>query len=399
MKIQRMQDLKLDGKTVLVRVDYNVPLKDGVVKDNKRITATEKTIKYLLEKNCKIVLMAHLGRPKGKVVEEFSLKPVVGEVEKVMGAKVHFASDCVDKPAEDAVNKAKNGEIVLLENLRFHKEETDNDKNFAEKLSKNGEIFIQDAFGALHRAHASTSAVAEFFETKAIGFLVQKELEFLDRAIKSPEKPFTAIIGGAKVSDKIGVLNKLIDLCDNILIGGGMAYTFLKAQNLNVGNSLLEEDKIEEAKAIIEKAHQNNVEILLPADHIIATELSDNVKPEISESMAIPDGYMGLDIGPRTISLFAEKIKNSKTIFWNGPLGVFENDLFAKGSVSIANFLKEVTTQGVITIVGGGDSLSVLKKANINADELSHCSTGGGASMEFLEGKVLPGLQALSIEK
>lgn len=398
MKIKKIQDLNLDGKTVLVRVDYNVPIKDGLVADNKRITSTEKTIKYLLEKNCKIVLMAHLGRPKGKVISEFSLEPVALEIEKVMGAKVHFAKDCVGDEADKVVKNAKAGEIVLLENLRFHEEETNNDKSFAEKLAKHGEVFVQDAFGTLHRAHASTSAVAEFFgDNKAIGFLVQTELEFLDRAIKNPVKPFTVIIGGAKVSDKIDVLDKFIDLCDTILIGGGMAYTFLKSQNLNIGNSLVEEDKVETAKAIIEKAASNNVEILLPADHIIAkTFEGEDVKT--TDSMAIADGYMGLDIGPRTAALFAEKIKNSKTVFWNGPLGVFENDLFAKGSIAIAQVLKQASDDGVITIVGGGDSLSVLKKADIDRNALTHCSTGGGASMEFLEGKVLPGLKAVSQE-
>ena len=406
MKIKRIEDVNLDSKTVLVRVDYNVPIKDGLVTDNTRIVSTEKTIKYLLEKNCKIVLMAHLGRPKGQVVEEFSLKPVVPEIERVMGVKVHFATDCVGEEADKVVAEAKQGEIVLLENLRFHKEETDNDKAFAEKLAKHGEVFVQDAFGALHRAHASTSAVAEFFgiEDKAIGFLVQKELEFLDRAIKTPQKPFTVIVGGAKVSDKIEVLNKFIDLCDTILIGGGMAYTFLRAQGLNIGNSLVEEEKVESAKSIIEKAASNNVEILLPADHVIATELSDAggeplaVEPQLTDSMAIPEGYMGLDIGPRTAALFAEKIKTSKTVFWNGPLGVFENDLFAKGSIAIAEILRQATEEGVITIVGGGDSLSVLKKAKIDRQALTHCSTGGGASMEFLEGKVLPGLKAVSQE-
>lgn len=397
MKIQMVQDLNLDNKTVLVRVDYNVPIKDGLVVDNTRILGTIKTIKYLLKKNCKVVLMAHLGRPKGQVVPEFSLEPVASEVEKIMETKVHFAKNCVGQESDDIVKNAKQGEIVLLENLRFHKEETDNDKSFAEKLAKHGEVFVQDAFGALHRAHASTSAVAEFFgDQKAIGFLVQKELEFLDRAIKNPVKPFTAIIGGAKVSDKIDVLNKFIDLCDTILIGGGMAYTFLKSQSLNIGNSLVEEDKVESAKAIIEKAALNNVEILLPADHVVAEKLEEGVEIKLTDSMAIEDGYMGLDIGPRTAALFAEKIKNSKTVFWNGPLGVFENDLFAKGSIAIAQVLKQATSDGVITIVGGGDSLSVLKKAKIDVNSLTHCSTGGGASMEFLEGKVLPGLQAIS---
>lgn len=394
-KLPKLQNTDIKNKSVLVRVDYNVPIKDGKVADDKRVTATLKTVKYLLENNCKVVLMAHLGRPKGKVTPEFSLAPVAPVVENVMGAKVHFAPDCVGPEADKVVAAAKNGEIVLLENLRYHPEEEKNDAAFAKQLAKHGQVFVQDAFGAIHRAHASTSAVAAELPG-CTGFLVQKELEFLGEALLvNPRRPFLAIIGGAKVSDKISVLNKLLEQVDSLVIGGGMAYTFLQAQNVSVGKSLVEPDKIDDAKAIIAKAYAKKVDILLPADHIIAQEISDAAEVKTTQAMAIPEGWMGLDIGPRTINNFKEHIARAKTVFWNGPLGVFETEAFAKGSVSIAEALAEATKKGTVTVIGGGDSLRVIKKAGIKADKLSHCSTGGGASMEFLEGKELPGLTAL----
>ncbi|MDD4004453.1 MAG: phosphoglycerate kinase [Elusimicrobiaceae bacterium] len=393
-KLPELQNTDVKGKSVLVRVDYNVPVKDGKVADDKRVAATHKTVKYLLENGCRVVLMAHLGRPKGAVNPEFSLAPVAPVVEKIMGAKVHFAPDCIGPQADAAVDAAKPGEIVLLENLRFHPEEEKNDAAFAKKLARHGEVFVQDAFGAIHRAHASTSAVAAELPGCA-GFLVQKELEFLGEVISHPERPFLAIIGGAKVSDKITVLNKLLEQVDMLLIGGGMAYTFLQAQNVSVGKSLVEPGNVEDAKSIISKAYARKVECLLPADHVIAQELSDTAEVKTTQAMAIPDGWMGLDIGPRTIANFREQIARAKTIFWNGPLGVFETDAFAKGSIAIANALADATGNGAVTVVGGGDSLRVLKKAGLKADRLSHCSTGGGASMEFLEGKELPGLTAL----
>ena len=395
LKLAKLQDADLKGKNVVVRVDYNVPIKDGKVGDEKRIAATVPTVKHLLENGCRVVLLSHLGRPKGKVAPEFSLKPLVPSVEKLMGAKVHFASDCVGPEADKAVAAAKKGEIVLLENLRFHPEEEANDAAFAKQLAKHGEFFVQDAFGTVHRAHASTAAIAAYLPG-CIGFLVQKELEFLDRAVKSPERPFLAIIGGAKVSDKIMVLNNLLDSVDMLLIGGGMAYTFLVAQNVGIGKSLLEADKVEEAKTIIAKAYKKHAQCLLPADHVAVQELKPEAKSQVTQSMAVPDGWLGVDIGPRTIAIFKEHIKQAKTIFWNGPLGVFEMDAFANGSLEIARALVEATQNGTTTIVGGGDSLSVLKKAGIKSSQLSHCSTGGGASMELLEGKALPGLTALS---
>ncbi|MDD6173535.1 MAG: phosphoglycerate kinase [Elusimicrobiaceae bacterium] len=392
--IVKIQDVNLDNKTVLVRVDYNVPLKDGKVDNPKRITATEKTIKYLLGKGCKVVLIAHLGRPKGKVAPEFSLAPVAPEVEKIMGVKVHFASDCVGAVAEEAVKNAKNGEIVLLENLRFHPEEEKNDKAFAAQLAKLGELFVQEAFGTVHRAHASTSAITEFLPSAA-GFLIQKEVEFLGGALENPARPFAAIIGGAKVSDKIMVLNNLLDKVDVLIVGGGMAYTFNAALGYNVSNSLLETDKEDEAKAIMAKAKEKGVKLLLPVDNIAAKEFAEGVPTVTTDSPNIPEGYMGLDIGPKTIKLFEEALSECKTIFWNGPVGVFEMPTYAKGSFAIAETLVKLTEKGAITIIGGGDSLNVLKKAKISSSKVSHASTGGGASMEFVEGKELPGLTAL----
>ncbi|MDD2773374.1 MAG: phosphoglycerate kinase [Elusimicrobiales bacterium] len=395
LKIARLQDADIKGKNVVVRVDYNVPIKDGKVENDKRIAATVPTVKYLLENGCRVVLMSHLGRPKGKVAPEFSLAPTVPVIEKLMGAKVHFAKDCIGPEAENVVNAAQKGELVLLENLRFHPEEEKNDKAFARQLASYGEFFVQDAFGTVHRAHASTAAIAEFLPGAA-GFLVQKELEYLDRTIRNPQRPFLAIIGGAKVSDKIMVLNNLLGVVDMLIIGGGMAYTFLQAQNVAIGKSLVEPDKVGEAKDIIAKSYSKHVECLLPADHVIVQEVKPDAPSQITQAMAIPDGWAGVDIGPRTTALFIERIKKARTIFWNGPLGIFEMDAFANGSVSIAKALAEATKTGATTIVGGGDSLSVLKKAGVKASELTHCSTGGGASMEFLEGKTLPGLAALS---
>ena len=392
--IVKIQDIDLKGKTVLMRVDYNVPLKDGKVDNPKRITATEKTVKYLLGQGCKLVLIAHLGRPKGKVAPEFSLAPVAPEVEKIMGTKVYFAKDCIGPEALAAVAAAKQGEIVLLENLRFHPEEEKNDENFAKELAKLGDVFVQEAFGTVHRAHASTSAITKFLPSAA-GYLIQKEVEFLGGAIETPARPFAAIIGGAKVSDKIMVLNNLLDKVNVLIVGGGMAYTFNKALGYDVSNSLLEADKIEEAKKIMETAKAKGVKLLLPIDNVCAQEFKDGIPTVTTENPNIPAGYMGLDIGPKTIKLFEEELLKCKTVFWNGPVGVFEMESYAKGSFAIAETLVKMTENGAITIIGGGDSLNVLKKAKISASKVSHASTGGGASMEFVEGKELPGLTAL----
>ena len=312
-----------------------------------------------------------------------------------MGTKVVFGKDCVGPEAAKAVAEAKNGEIALLENLRYHPEEEKNDEAFAEQLAKNGEVFVQEAFGALHRAHASTSAVTKLLPS-CIGFLVQKELQFLDKAMQNPARPFLAIIGGSKVSDKIQVLYSLLEKTDSLIIGGAMAYTFLAAQGTNIGKSLFEEDKIEEAKKIILKAHEKNVELLLPADHRTVDAIENTSSVENTAAMAIPDGRIGIDIGSRTEEIFAEKVKSAKTIFWNGPVGIFETKEYSHGTTSIAAAVAEATKAGAVSIIGGGDTVSALKAAGVDKASVSHCSTGGGASLEFIEGKMLPGLLALS---
>lgn len=393
--IKKIQDMDLKDKKVLVRVDYNVPLKDGKVDNNKRIVATEKTIKHLLENNCRVVLIAHLGRPKGKVCPEFSLAPVAAEVEKLFGVPVHFASDCVGPEADKVVAETKNGEIALLENLRFHPEEEKNDPEFAKQLAKHGEVFVQEAFGTVHRAHASTSAVANDLPACA-GYLVQKEVEFLGKALENPSRPFAAVVGGAKVSDKIMLLNNLMDKVNVLVIGGGMAYTFLKVQGYEIGKSLFDAEKENEAKAVLAKAQEKGVKILLPVDHICGKEFAETTEPVLVENVNIPADLMGLDIGPKTIELFRSELLNCKTIFWNGPMGVFEFPNFAKGSFAVAQAMIDATKSGATTIIGGGDSVNVLKKGKFNQKELSHVSTGGGASMEFVEGKELPGLVALA---
>lgn len=393
--IKKIQDMDLKNKKVLVRVDYNVPLKDGKVDNNKRIVATEKTIKHLLDNNCRIVLIAHLGRPKGKVCPEFSLAPVAAEVEKLFGVPVHFAKDCVGPEAEKVVAETKNGEIALLENLRFHPEEEKNDPEFAKQLAKHGEVFVQEAFGTVHRAHASTSAIADFLPGCA-GYLVQKEVEFLGKALENPARPFAAVVGGAKVSDKIMLLNNLMDKVNILVIGGGMAYTFLKVQGHEIGKSLFDAEKEGEAKAVLAKAQEKGVKILLPVDHICGKEFAENAEPVTVENVDIPADLMGMDIGPKTAAMFREELLKCKTIFWNGPMGVFEFPNFAKGSFAIAQAMIDATKAGATTIIGGGDSVNVLKKGKFNQKELSHVSTGGGASMEFVEGKELPGLVALA---
>lgn len=394
LKLKRLQDMTVKGKRVLVRVDYNVPMKGSHVEDDARIRETLKTLEYLLEQNAKIVLIAHLGRPKGKPEPKYTLKPVADELAKLIKKPVAFAADCVGPEADKAVAALKPGGVLLLENLRFHAEEDANDAAFAKALAKHGEVFIQDAFGALHRAHASTAGVTRHLPG-AIGFLVQRELEFLDRAMGNPARPFTAIIGGAKVSDKLAVLDKLLERVDVMLIGGAMSYTFLAAQGINIGKSLLEKDQIDAAKAIIEKGYNKKVEILLPADHVAVRQIKADAAVTVTQAMSIPAELIGVDIGPHTVEFFTEHISRSKTVFWNGPMGIFEMDAFARGSLAVAAAMAEATKAGAITIVGGGDSLSVIKKAGL-VGQMSHCSTGGGASLELLEGKVLPGLAALA---
>ncbi|MEK7656399.1 MAG: phosphoglycerate kinase [Elusimicrobiota bacterium] len=394
LKLRRLQELDVEGKRVLMRVDFNVPLKGSTITDSTRIRETIPTLKHLLQAKARVVLISHLGRPKGKPEEKYSLKPVVKELEKLSGVRVHFGSDCVGEAADKAVSAGGPGEIVLLENLRFHAGEEKNDPEFSKLLARHGEVFVQDAFGALHRAHASTSGVAKLLPG-GIGLLVQKELEFLDRVIGNPERPFLAILGGAKVSDKLAVVLRLLDRVDTLLIGGGMSFTFLHAQGISIGNSLLEKERVPDAQGIIEKAYAKDVELLLPADHIIVKEIKEGAENQVSQGMAVPEGLIGVDIGPRSIEIFSEKIAQAKTIFWNGPMGVFEIPDFAKGSLSVARALAKATSKGSVTIVGGGDSLAVLAQSKL-ARKMSHCSTGGGASLELLEGRILPGLAALS---
>ena len=392
-KIKKIQDMDLKDKKVLVRVDYNVPLKDGKVDNNKRIVATEKTIKHLLANNCRVVLIAHLGRPKGKVCPEFSLAPVAEEVQKLFGVPVHFAKDCIGAEADAVVAATKNGEIALLENLRFHPEEEKNDPEFAKQLAKHGEVFVQEAFGTVHRAHASTSAVADYLPGCA-GFLVQKEVEFLGKALENPARPFAAVIGGAKVSDKILLLNNLLDKVNVLIIGGGMAYTFLKARGLEIGKSLVDDTKLDEAKQVMQIAADKGVKMLMTVDFRVSSEFSETATA--TEVDAIPADKESMDIGPKTEKLFHDELLKCKTIFWNGPMGVFEFPNFAHGSCSIAHAMIEATQNGAISIIGGGDSVNVLKKGKIDQKAFSHVSTGGGASMEFVEGKELPGLVALA---
>ncbi|PCI36689.1 MAG: phosphoglycerate kinase [Elusimicrobia bacterium] len=391
-QIDSLDALDVKDKRVLVRVDYNVPLDGDRVVDATRIERTIPTLKALLGAGAKsLVLIAHLGRPKGERVAKYSLKPAAAELEKLLGQKVAFVSDCV---GEEALKASQEGGVVLLENLRYHSAEEGNDPEFAKQLAALGDCFVQDAFGALHRAHASTSGVAQLLPC-AVGHLVEKELKFLDGVLADPHRPFLAVLGGAKVSDKLAVTLRLLDKVDAILIGGGMAYTFLHAQGIEIGKSLLEKDLVDDAADILKQAKEKGVEILLPSDHLVASEFKEDSPACVTESQPIPADKLALDIGPKTIELFSKRIREAKTVFWNGPMGVFEMKPFAKGSVAAAEALAEATGRGATTIVGGGDSLAVLKMTGLGP-KMSHCSTGGGASLQLLEGKILPGLKALT---
>ena len=391
MNKKTVKDIDLKGKKVFVRCDFNVPMDENQnITDNTRIIAAIPTIKYLLEQNCKIILASHLGRPKGEVKPEYSLKPVAKELSKLLNTEVIMANDVI---GEDATNKAKNlkeGEILLLENVRFHREETDNEPEFAKKLASMAEIFVNDAFGAAHRAHASTTGIANYIPGVS-GFLIEKELTVLGNAINNPERPFMAILGGAKVSDKIGVIDSLLDKVDTLMIGGGMAYTFFKAQGYNVGNSLCEVDKVDLAISAMEKAKQKGVKLLLPVDTKVGKEFKPDTESKTVAWTEIPDEWEGFDIGEKTIEMFKEELKNAKTVIWNGPLGLFEFDQFAIGTNEIAKALAQLDAT---TIIGGGDSGAAVEKAGL-ADKMTHISTGGGASLEFLEGKKLPGIECL----
>ena len=388
-----VKDVDVRSKRVLVRVDYNVPLDaNGNVSDDKRITASLPTINYLLEQGARIILCSHLGRPKGEVKKEFSLAPVAKRLKELLpSVNIYFASDCIGEEAQQKAAALKDGEILLLENLRFHKEEEKNDPEFAKKLASLAEIYVSDAFGTVHRAHASTAGVAAYLPAVA-GFLIGKELNIMGGALENPERPFVAILGGAKVADKIGVITNLLNKCDTLLIGGGMAYTFFKAMGYEIGDSLLDAESIDLAKQLMETAKQKGVKLLLPVDTVVAKAFAADAEHMTVASNAIPAGWQGLDIGEKTRELFAAEIKNAKTVIWNGPMGVFEFPEFAKGTEAVAKACAEC---GGTTIIGGGDSASAVKKLGY-ADKMTHISTGGGASLEFLEGKVLPGVAALN---
>jgi len=391
MNKKTVKDIDLKGKKVFVRCDFNVPMDENQnITDNTRIVAALPTIKYLLEQNCKIILASHLGRPKGEVKPEFSLKPVAKELSRLLGKEVIMANDVIGEDAMSKASNLKEGEIMLLENVRFHREETDNDPEFAKKLASMAEIFVNDAFGTAHRAHASTTGIADYIPGVA-GFLIEKELKFLGNAINNPERPFVAILGGAKVSDKIGVIDSLLDKVDTLMIGGGMAYTFFKAQGYNVGNSLCEVEKTGLALQAMEKAKEKGVKLLLPIDTKIGKEFKPDTESKTVAWTEIPDEWEGFDIGEKTIEMFKKELQNAKTVIWNGPLGLFEFEQFAIGTNEIAKTLAELDAT---TIIGGGDSAAAVTKAGL-ADKMTHISTGGGASLEFLEGKKLPGIECL----
>lgn len=393
MAKKTIEDVNVQGKRVLVRVDYNVPLTpEGTVADDKRIVAALPTVKYLLEHGARVILCSHLGRPKGTVKPEFSLKPVAARLKELLpGVKIDFASDCIGEEAKEKAMALQDGQILLLENLRFHKEEEKNDPEFAKELASLAEIYVSDAFGTVHRAHASTAGVAAYLPAVA-GFLIGKELSIMGQALEDPQRPFVAILGGAKVADKIGVIKNLLQKCDSLIIGGGMAYTFFAAQGYGIGDSLLDKDSIGLAKDLMAEAESRGVKLLLPVDTVVAKEFAADAEHKTVKVSEIPDGWQGLDIGEESRKLFAETIKAAKTVIWNGPMGVFEFPAFAKGTAAVAEACAQC--QGT-TIIGGGDSASAVKKLGY-ADKMTHISTGGGASLEFLEGKVLPGVAALN---
>lgn len=388
-----IEDLTVKGKKILVRCDFNVPIQEGKITDENRLKGALPTIKYLMENEARVILCSHLGKPKGAPKKELSLAPVANRLSEMLGKEVVFADDdnVVGENAKKAVEAMKDGDVVLLQNTRYRKEETKNEESFSKELASLAEIFVNDAFGTAHRAHCSTVGVTEYLKESACGYLIQKELKFLGEAVENPERPFVAILGGAKVSDKINVINNLLDKVDTLIIGGGMAYTFLKAQGHTIGKSLLEEDKMSYALDMVKKAEEKGVKLLLPVDFTVATEFSKDAEPIITEDRNIGDEYMGMDIGPKTMELFTNAVKEAKTVIWNGPLGVFEFKNFAKGTETMAKALSETKAT---TIIGGGDSASAVNNLGYG-DKMTHISTGGGASLEFLEGKELPGIAAL----
>ncbi|MDU5698936.1 MAG: phosphoglycerate kinase [Finegoldia magna] len=392
MNKKTLKDLNAENKRVLVRVDFNVPIKDGIITDTNRIEASIATIKYLIDNNAKVILMSHLGRPKGEPRPEFSLKPVAEKLSEIIGQEVKFVDNykVVDDSVIEQSKQLQPKEIMLIQNTRYRKEEEKNDEEFSKELSQLADLYVNDAFGTSHRAHASNVGVSKFLPS-AVGFLVQKEIEIMGKALEDPERPFTAILGGAKVSDKIGVIENLLEKVDTILIGGAMAYTFIKSQGKNVGKSLIEEDKLDLAKSLLEKAQEKGVKIFLPVDFVAAKEMTEESDSKVIGIDEFTDDIAGFDMGTKTIKIFDEEIQKSKTIVWNGPMGVFEIKQFSKGTFEVANSLVK---SDATTIVGGGDSASAIAKSG-NKDKVTHVSTGGGASLEFLEGKVLPGIDCI----
>ncbi|MQL90697.1 hypothetical protein Taro_023293 [Colocasia esculenta] len=390
-----LKEADLKGKRVFVRVDLNVPLDENQrITDDTRVRAAVPTIKYLIGNGAGVILCSHLGRPKG-VAPKYSLKPLVPRLSELLGVEVQMANDCIGEEVEKLVAALPEGGVLLLENVRFYKEEEKNDPEFAKKLASLADVYVNDAFGTAHRAHASTEGVTKFLKPAVAGYLMQKELDYLVGAVSNPKRPFAAIVGGSKVSSKIGVIESLFEKVDILLLGGGMIFTFYKAQGYSVGSSLVEEDKLELATALIEKAKAKGVSLLLPTDVVVADKFAADAESKVVPASAIPDGWMGLDIGPDSIKTFNEVLDTTKTVIWNGPMGVFEFEKFAAGTDAIAKKLAELTGKGVTTIIGGGDSVAAVEKAGL-ADKMSHISTGGGASLELLEGKPLPGVLALN---
>ncbi|MBW9144615.1 phosphoglycerate kinase [Clostridium sp. CM027] len=389
-----IEDIEVKGKKVLVRCDFNVPLKDGVITDVNRLVGAMPTINYLIEKGAKVILCSHLGKPSGEPKPELSLAPVAKKLSEMLKKEVVFAADpnVVSDNVKSAVSKMKDGDVLLLENTRYRKEETKNTENFSKELASIADVFVNDAFGTAHRAHCSTVGVTQFIETSVCGYLIQKELKFLGDTIENPVRPFVAILGGAKVSDKINVIENLLEKVDTLIIGGGMAYTFLKAGGYSIGSSLVEEDKVQYAKVMMQKAESKGVKFLIPVDNIVADRFSAEAEPVVTESQNIADGFMGLDIGPKTCEMYKGAISIAKTIVWNGPMGVFEFANFAKGTIAVAEAMSKVDGT---TIIGGGDSAAAVNQLGFG-DKMTHISTGGGASLEFLEGKLLPGIEALT---
>lgn len=398
-EIKTVDDINFSGKKALIRVDFNVPLDDQFkITDNTRIMAAIPTIKKILKDGGSAILMSHLGRPKGGPEDKFSLKHIVKDLERAVGTKIKFAGDCIGAEAQKMAKGLNEGEVLLLENLRFYKEEEKGDKDFAKKLAQLGDIYVNDAFGTAHRAHSSTAVIAQYFDQKAAGYLMQSELENADKVIENPNKPYTAVMGGAKISDKILIIEKLLDRVDNLIIGGGMSYTFTKAKGGEIGDSLLEEDKMDFALKLIEKAEKNGVKLILPLDTVTSKAFANDAEQGTAKSHEIPSGWMGLDIGPETRTLFANVIKSSKTILWNGPMGVFEMSSFEAGTKAIAEAVVEATQNGAFSLIGGGDSAAAVNNFGYG-DKVSYVSTGGGALLEYMEGKKLPGVKALEPSK